>query len=94
MLHSQIFSISYAPFLILSMNLQVVQLMMIDCKRAVPLLTQHRDLITPSEVVSQLLAAGKKCDSRYFLHLYLHSLFVANPHSGKDFHDMQVCREN
>ena len=81
-------------FLILSMNLQVVQLMMIDCKRAVPLLTQHRDLINPSEVVSQLLAAGKKCDSRYFLHLYLHSLFVANPHSGKDFHDMQVCREN
>ncbi|XP_057480493.1 vacuolar protein sorting-associated protein 41 homolog [Actinidia eriantha] len=69
---------------------KVVQLMMIDCKRAVPLLTQHRDLITPSEVVSQLLAAGKKCDSRYFLHLYLHSLFVANPHAGRDFHDMQV----
>ncbi|PSR86535.1 Vacuolar protein sorting-associated protein [Actinidia chinensis var. chinensis] len=69
---------------------KVVQLMMIDCKRAVPLLTQHRDLINPSEVVSQLLAAGKKCDSRCFLHLYLHSLFVANPHAGKDFHDMQV----
>ncbi|GFZ20378.1 vacuolar protein sorting 41 [Actinidia rufa] len=69
---------------------KVVQLIMIDCKRAVPLLTQHRDLINPSEVVSQLLAAGKKCDSRYFLHLYLHSLFVANPHAGRDFHDMQV----
>ncbi|XP_057483913.1 vacuolar protein sorting-associated protein 41 homolog [Actinidia eriantha] len=69
---------------------KVVQLMMIDCKRAVPLLTQHRDLINPSEVVSQLLAAGKKCDSKYFLHLYLHSLFVANPHAGRDFHDMQV----
>ncbi|KAL7162090.1 hypothetical protein ACSBR2_042546 [Camellia fascicularis] len=38
---------------------KVVQLMMIDCKRAVPLLTQHRDLITASEVVSQLLAAGE-----------------------------------
>ncbi|XAR60055.1 hypothetical protein NMG60_11033287 [Bertholletia excelsa] len=69
---------------------KVVQLMMIDCKRAVPLMTQHRDLITPAEVVSQLLAAGKKCDSRYFLHLYLHSLFEANPHAGRDFHDMQV----
>ncbi|KAF5937666.1 hypothetical protein HYC85_025172 [Camellia sinensis] len=69
---------------------KVVQLMMIDCKRAVPLLTQHRDLITASEVVSQLLAAGNKCDSRYFLHLYLHSLFEANPHAGRDFHDMQV----
>ncbi|THF94930.1 hypothetical protein TEA_010772 [Camellia sinensis var. sinensis] len=69
---------------------KVVQLMMIDCKCAVPLLTQHRDLITASEVVSQLLAAGNKCDSRYLLHLYLHSLFEANPHAGRDFHDMQV----
>lgn len=64
--------------------------MMIDCKRAVPLLTQQRDLITPSEVVSQLLAAGDMCNSRYYLHLYLHSLFEANPHAGRDLHDMQV----
>ncbi|XP_028115516.1 vacuolar protein sorting-associated protein 41 homolog [Camellia sinensis] len=71
----------------------VVQLMMIDCKLAVPLLTQHRDLITASEVVSQLLAAGNKCDSRYFLHLYLHSLFEANPHGRRDFHDIQACRK-
>jgi hypothetical protein len=69
---------------------KVVQLMMIDCKRAVPLLTQHRDLIIPSEVVSQLLAAGNKCNWRYYLHLYLHSLFEANQHAGRDFHDMQV----
>ncbi|XP_059645373.1 vacuolar protein sorting-associated protein 41 homolog [Cornus florida] len=69
---------------------KVVQLMTLDCKRAVPLLIQHRELITPPEVVSQLLAAGNKCDSRYFLHLYLHSLFEANPHAGRDFHDMQV----
>ncbi|KAL7183437.1 hypothetical protein ACSBR2_025777 [Camellia fascicularis] len=69
---------------------KVVQLMMTDCKRAVPLLTQHRDLITASKVVSQLLAAGNKCDSRYFLHLYLLSLFEANPHAGRDFHDMQI----
>ena len=65
--------------------------MMTDCKRAVPFLTQHRDLITASKVVSQLLATGNKCDSRYFLHLYLLSLFEANPHAGRDFHDMQVC---
>ncbi|GMP36080.1 hypothetical protein CsSME_00008308 [Camellia sinensis var. sinensis] len=72
---------------------KVVQLMMIDCKLAVPLLTQHRDLITASEVVSQLLAAGNKCDSRYFLHLHLHSLFEANLHGRRDFHDIQACRK-
>lgn len=75
---------------LLSVLLQVVQLMMLDCKHAVPLLIQYKDLITPSEVVKQLLNASDKCDSRYFLHLYLHSLFVVNPHAGKDFHDMQV----
>ncbi|KAK4441239.1 Vacuolar protein sorting-associated protein 41 [Sesamum alatum] len=69
---------------------KVAQLMMIDCKRAVPLFIQHRDLISPSDVVSQLRAAKNKCDYRYFLHLYLHSLFEANPHAGRDFHDMQV----
>lgn len=67
---------------------KVVQLMKIDCKRAVSLLIQHRELITPFEVVSQLKAA--KDDSRYFLHLYLHSLFEANPDAGREFHDMQV----
>lgn len=70
--------------------MQVVQLMTLDCKRAVPLLIQNRDLITPSEVVSQLLNASKKSDSRHFLHLYLHSLFEVNPHAGREFHDMQV----
>lgn len=70
--------------------MQVVQLMMVDCKQAVNLLIQNRDLIAPSEVVSQLLNTRNKCDSRYFLHLYLHSLFEVNPHAGKDFHDMQV----
>ncbi|XP_047319698.1 vacuolar protein sorting-associated protein 41 homolog [Impatiens glandulifera] len=69
---------------------KVAQLMLVDCKRAVSLLIQYRDLITPSEVVSQLLAMGNKSDSRYFLHTYLHSLFEANPHAGRDFHDMQV----
>ncbi|CAN4098954.1 unnamed protein product [Withania somnifera] len=69
---------------------KVVQLMMIDCKRAVLLLIQQGDLIPPSEVVSQLIAARDKCDYRYLLHLYLHSLFEANPHTGKDYHDIQV----
>ncbi|XP_065625524.1 vacuolar protein sorting-associated protein 41 homolog isoform X2 [Quercus suber] len=69
---------------------KVVQLMTIDCKHAVPLLIQNKDVITPSDVVSQLLNSSNKCDNRYFLHLYLHSLFEVNPHSGKDFHDMQV----
>ncbi|KAH0667020.1 hypothetical protein KY285_028226 [Solanum tuberosum] len=69
---------------------KVLQLMMIDCKRAVLLLIQQRDLIPPSEVVSQLIAARDKCDYRYFLHLYLHSLFEVNLHAGKDYHDMQV----
>lgn len=66
--------------------------MMIDCKHAVPLFIQNKDLISPSEVVSQLLNASNKHDHRYFLHLYLHSLFEVNPHAGKDFHDMQVLR--
>lgn len=65
---------------------------MIDCKRVVPLLIQHRDFVTPSEVVPQLLNASNKCDHRYFLHQYLHSLFEVNPHAGRDFHDMQVLR--
>ncbi|KAH1225318.1 Vacuolar protein sorting-associated protein 41 [Glycine max] len=69
---------------------KVVQLMRLDCKRAVPLLIQNRDLISPPEVVKQLLNADDKSDCRYFLHLYLHSLFEVNPHAGKDFHDMQV----
>ncbi|XP_040931424.1 vacuolar protein sorting-associated protein 41 homolog isoform X3 [Gossypium hirsutum] len=73
-----------------SLYADVVQLMMLDCKHAVSLLIQNRDLITPSEVVSQLLRSGNNCDSRYFLHLYLHSLFEVNPHAGKDYHDMQV----
>lgn len=78
----------------LPLPLQVVQLMMLDCKRAVPLLIQNRDLITPSEVVSQLLNARNKSDIRYFLHLYLHSLFEVNPHAGKDYHDMQVIKKD
>ncbi|KAH9700264.1 vacuolar protein sorting-associated protein 41-like [Citrus sinensis] len=73
-----------------SLYADVVQLMLLDCKRAVSLLIQNKDLITPSEVVTQLLNARDKCDSRYFLHLYLHALFEVNPHAGKDFHDMQV----
>lgn len=69
---------------------KVVQLMMLDSKRATSVLIQQRDLITPSDVVSQLLRAGDKCDFRYLLYLYLHSLFEVNPHAGRDFHDMQV----
>ncbi|GAB2274698.1 Vacuolar protein sorting-associated protein 41 [Dionaea muscipula] len=67
---------------------KVVQLMMLDSKRAVSLLIQHRDLITPSDVVTQLVEAGDNC--RYLLHVYLQSLFEMNPHAGKEFHDMQV----
>lgn len=72
------------------MTFQVVQLMMLDCKHAVPLLVQNKDSISPTEVVKQLINADNKHDCRYFLHLYLHSLFEVNPHLGKDFHDMQV----
>ena len=64
--------------------------MMIDCKRATSSLIQHINLIPPPDVVSQLIAARDKCDWRYFLHLYLDALFVANPVAGRDYHDMQV----
>lgn len=64
--------------------------MLLDCKRATALFIQNRDLIPPSEVVPQLLKAGKKCDSRFYLYLYLHALFEVSHDTGKDFHDMQV----
>jgi hypothetical protein len=64
--------------------------MILDSKRTVHLLIQHRDIIPPYEVVEQLLHTNKKCDKRHFLHLYLHSLFEIDIHAGKDFHDMQV----
>lgn len=69
---------------------KIVQLMMIDSKHTTALLIQHRDQIPPPEVVSVILSARKNCDFRYFLHLYLHLLFEANPHAGRDYQDMQV----
>ncbi|XP_019709850.1 vacuolar protein sorting-associated protein 41 homolog isoform X1 [Elaeis guineensis] len=69
---------------------KVVQLMMLDSKRAVSLLVQYRDMVSPSEVVGQLLHARQKCDNRFFLHLYLHSLFDIDSKVGKEFHDLQV----
>ena len=67
---------------------QVVQLMMLDCKRVVSLLIQNKGLISTPKAVKQLLNADNKCDWIYFLHLYLHSLFEVNPCAGKDFHDV------
>ena len=78
-------------FLVYAVHVQVVQLMMLDCKHAVALFIQNRDFISSPEVVKQLLNADNNRDSRYFVHLYLHSLFEVNPHAGKDFHDMQVA---
>ncbi|KAJ6837104.1 vacuolar protein sorting-associated protein 41-like protein isoform X2 [Iris pallida] len=68
---------------------KVVQLMVLDSKRTVSLLVQHHDTIPP-EVVGQLLGSMRKCDSKYFLHLFLHSLFEADANAGKEFHDLQV----
>lgn len=70
--------------------IQAVNLMILDSKRTVHLLIQHRDIIPPYEVVEQLLHTNKSCDKRYFLHLYLHALFEIDIHAGKDYHDMQV----
>eukprot|EP01018_Ginkgo_biloba_P020522 Gb_33564 [translate_table: standard] len=69
---------------------KAVALMRLDSKRAVALLVQHRSLIPPSEVVTQLLKAGDDSTYRYFLHLYLHALFETDPNVGKDFHGIQV----
>ena len=77
-------------FILLFSTSQVVQLMILDCKRAVSLLIQHRDTISPAEVIGRLLGASKNCDHRYFLHLYLHSLFEFDLNAGKEFHDLQV----
>ncbi|XP_020596717.1 vacuolar protein sorting-associated protein 41 homolog [Phalaenopsis equestris] len=68
----------------------VVQLMMLDSKRAVLLLIHHRDIILPFEVVEQLLNVHESYDTKYFLHLYLHSLFEIDVNAGKEYHDLQV----
>lgn len=68
---------------------KIAQLMMIDSKRAVSLLLQQKDEISPSEVVLQL-NAYTKCDSRHLLYQYLNALFEVSPDAGRDFHDMQV----
>ncbi|KAG6472337.1 vacuolar protein sorting-associated protein 41 homolog [Zingiber officinale] len=70
---------------------KVVELMLLDSKRAMNLLIQHRDLILPTEIVEQLLETSRKCDKRYLVHLYLHALFEIDPQAGKDFHDLQVA---
>ena len=64
--------------------------MILDSKRAIHLLIQHRDTIPPFEVVEQLLHTSKSCDKKYLLHQYLHALFETDIHAGKDYHDMQV----
>ncbi|KAG6474150.1 hypothetical protein ZIOFF_068074 [Zingiber officinale] len=73
------------------MYCKVVELMLLDSKRAMNLLIQHRDLILPTEIVEQLLETSRKCDQRYLVHLYLHALFEIDPQAGKDFHDLQVA---
>ncbi|CAA7391119.1 unnamed protein product [Spirodela intermedia] len=69
---------------------KVVQLMMVDSKKAVSMLIKHRDVVFASEVVSQLLSSSGKYDKKYLLHLYLHSLFEVDMNAGKEFHDSQV----
>lgn len=64
--------------------------MKLDSKKTVQLLIQHKDTIPPFEIVEELLNSTDN-DRRYFLHLYLHSLFETDIHAGREFHDMQVC---
>ncbi|XP_078150980.1 vacuolar protein sorting 41 [Carex rostrata] len=68
---------------------KVVKLMKLDSRKTVQLLIQHRDTIPPYEIVEELLNSNDD-DRRYFLHLYLHSLFETDIHAGGEFHDMQV----
>ncbi|KAG6469839.1 vacuolar protein sorting-associated protein 41 homolog [Zingiber officinale] len=69
---------------------KVAELMLLDSKKAVNLLIQHRDLIPPSEIVERLFGTSRKCDKRHLVHVYLHALFEIDPQAGKDFHDLQV----
>ncbi|XP_042448785.1 vacuolar protein sorting-associated protein 41 homolog [Zingiber officinale] len=69
---------------------KVAELMLLDSKKAVNLLIQHRDLIPPSEIVERLFGTSRKCDKRHLVHVYLHALFEIDPQTGKDFHDLQV----
>ncbi|KAG6468085.1 hypothetical protein ZIOFF_072653 [Zingiber officinale] len=70
--------------------MRVAELMLLDSKKAVNLLIQHRDLIPPSEIVERLFGTSRKCDKRHLVHVYLHALFEIDPQTGKDFHDLQV----
>ncbi|CAN6471406.1 unnamed protein product [Victoria cruziana] len=69
---------------------KVAHLMELDAKRSVSLFIQRRATVSPFEVVSQLMEAKSNADYRYFIHLYLHSLFEVDPNAGRDFHDLQV----
>ncbi|KAJ3692977.1 hypothetical protein LUZ60_012072 [Juncus effusus] len=68
---------------------KVVKLMKLYSKKTVHLLIQQRDTIAPFEIVEEFLKS-KDSDKRYFLHLYLHSLFETDIDAGREFHDMQV----
>ncbi|KAK1383911.1 Vacuolar protein sorting-associated protein 41-like protein [Heracleum sosnowskyi] len=83
--HSELFD--KVLFSSLNIFLAVSKLMKTNCEKAVSLLMQHKELITPSNVGLQLTAAE---DGRYLLHRYLHSLFKANIFTGRICHEMQV----
>lgn len=69
---------------------KVVQLMLLDSERAVSIFIQHKDVISPADVVGRLLGSSSKTDIRHVLHIYLHTLFEIDPNVGWEFHDLQV----
>ena len=64
--------------------------MKMDTKRAIKLLIDHIEEISPQNVYDQIHAVESAETSRSFKHQYLHSLFEYNPEIGSQFHSLQV----
>lgn len=71
-------------------EIQVEYLMKMDTKRAIKLLIDHIEEISPQNVYDQIHAVESAETSRSFKHQYLHSLFEYNPEIGSQFHSLQV----
>jgi hypothetical protein len=86
-----------------SVQNKIVLLVQLDAQRAISLLVNHSEQITPAMVVSQLKEATSQAAQsqgpnsargtmkwRLWLHQYLHQLFEMSPNAGFEFHALQI----
>ncbi|CAH1788445.1 unnamed protein product [Owenia fusiformis] len=82
--HKDVFELIHKHNLFDSISDKIVRLMDFDADRAVTLLLDNLQRIPIEKVVHQLE------DHPKMLHIYLDRLFRRDPHSGQDFHELQV----